>query len=61
MPYSVEKWFANKGIVVNTKTGKHFSKEPIPLNKAKKQEHLLQAIEHNPKFIPLGQHQSKKY
>ena len=28
---------------------------------AKKQEHLLQAIEHSPKFIPLGQHQSKKY
>jgi len=61
MPYSIEHWMKGKGIVVNTSTGRHFSKEPIPLEKAKKQERLLRAIEHNPSFIPLGQHPSKKF
>jgi len=56
MPYEIERWMGNKGIVVNTKTGHHFSKEPLNIEKAKKQERLLLAIEHNKKkFLPLGQ------
>jgi hypothetical protein len=61
MPYSLQLFGKNRGVVYNTKTGHSFSQKPIHLKNAKKQEHLLQAIEHNPKFIPLGQHQSKKY
>jgi hypothetical protein len=49
MPYSLEMW-KDKAIVVNTLTGKHFEKSPIPLVRAKKQLRLLQAIEHNPDF-----------
>ena len=40
MPYALERW-GNKAIVVNTKTGKHFSNSPIPLTNAKKQMSLL--------------------
>ena len=40
MPYALERW-GNKAIVVNSKTGKHFSNSPIPLVNAKKQMRLL--------------------
>ena len=56
MPYSIQLFGKGKGLVYNTKTGHHFSQHPIKLSNAKKQERLLRAI----KFIPLGQHQSKK-
>ena len=37
MPYEIEKWGKDKGIVVNAKTGKHFSNKPLPIAQAKKQ------------------------
>jgi len=52
MPYVLErsseghKFAQGKAIVVNSMTGKHFSKMPIPLAKAEKQMRLLQAVEH---------------
>ena len=36
MPYSIEHWGKDKGIVVDTK-GRHYSNKPIPIAKAKKQ------------------------
>jgi hypothetical protein len=55
MPYVLEKYpgisggtshrFAGKAIVVNTKTGHHFSKEPIPVKKAEAQMRLLQSLD----------------
>lgn len=36
MPYKLEKW-GDKAIVVNAKTGHHFSTRPLPLPTAKKQ------------------------
>ena len=36
MPYKIEKWGKNKGIVVDT-NGHHYSNDPIPLSRAKKQ------------------------
>jgi hypothetical protein len=42
MPYAIEHW-NNKGIVVNTKTGKHFSNKPIAMDKAKAQLRLLES------------------
>lgn len=51
MPYALERW--GKGaIVVDSKTGKHFSRSPIPLVDAKKQMRLLQAVEHG--YKPTG-------
>lgn len=44
--------FKGKAIVVNTMSGKHHSLEPIPLEKAKKQKRLLEAVEHG--FKPTG-------
>lgn len=44
MPYALEKW-GNKAIVVNTKTGKHFSNKPISDVKAKAQLRLLKSVE----------------
>ena len=38
--------FKGKAIVVNSQTGKHYSKSPIPLANAKAQMRLLQGIEH---------------
>ena len=58
MPYHLEKgsdghgFPKGKAIVVNSATGKHFSKSPIPLANAKKQMRLLQAVEHG--FKPTG-------
>lgn len=44
--------FGGKAIVVNSQTGKHYSLAPIPLEKAKKQMRLLNAVEHG--FKPTG-------
>ena len=57
MPYHLELGsdghsFKGKAIVVNTQTGKHHSKSPIPVERAKKQMRLLQAVEHG--FKPTG-------
>ena len=46
MPYHLELGsdghsFKGRAIVVNSKTGKHFSSSPIPLASAKKQMKLL--------------------
>lgn len=41
---------SGKAIVVNTKTGHHYSKEPIPIKKAKAQLRVLEAAyKKNPK------------
>ena len=58
MPYHLELGSSGhnfphgKAIVVNTMTGEHYSKKPIPMEKAKKQERLLRAVEHG--FKPSG-------
>ena len=52
MPFTILKSGENKGIVLNTKTGKTYSDSPIPLYRAKRQERLLRAIEHG--FKPTG-------
>lgn len=36
--------FEGKAIVVNSKTGEHFSKKPIPLEKAKAQKRVLEEV-----------------
>lgn len=48
MPYHLELGsdghsFKGKAIVVNTLTGKHYSKSPIPLIKAESQKRILEA------------------
>jgi hypothetical protein len=43
MPYAIELWGEKKGIVVNTQTGKHFSANPIPKEKAEAQLRLLES------------------
>lgn len=47
MPYALEiphnSSLAGKAIVVNTKTGEHYSKKPIPMKKAKAQLRILEA------------------
>jgi len=50
MPYHLElgsdgSSFKGKAIVVNTKTGKHYSTLPTPLVKAKAQMRVLEAAE----------------
>lgn len=47
MPYHLELGsdghkFAGKAIVVNTITGEHFSKMPIPIKKAEAQKRVLE-------------------
>lgn len=49
--------YGGKAIVVNTQTGKHHSTEPIPMERAKKQKRLLDAVEHG--FKPTGKKGSK--
>ena len=44
MPHALEHWGKGKAIVVNTQTGKHFSKSPIPLANAQKQLRLLRGV-----------------
>jgi len=51
MPLALEHW-GHKAIVVNTQSGKHYSKTPIPLANAKAQMRLLNAVEHG--FKPSG-------
>lgn len=48
MPYLLEHW-GKKAIVVNSQTGVHHSKNPIPLANAKAQLRLLQGVEHGMK------------
>jgi hypothetical protein len=43
MPYALEK-FGHKAIVINTQTGHHFSRQPIPLASAKAQLRLLDSL-----------------
>jgi len=51
MPYHIEKSSGGKrfpkgyGIVVNSKTGQHFSLKPIPIAKAEAQMRLLNMME----------------
>ena len=40
MPYALER-YGSKAIVVNMKTGKHYSTSPIPLADAKAQMRIL--------------------
>lgn len=42
MPFALENW-GKKAIVVNSKTGKHYSMKPISLVSAKKQKRVLEA------------------
>lgn len=54
MPYHLElgsdgRSFHGKAIVVNSKTGKHYSRSPIDIKKAKAQKRVLeQAIKKEP-------------
>ena len=41
MPFMLER-YGNKAIVVNTKSGKHYSTEPISLANAKAQMRILE-------------------
>ena len=52
MPYEIVRTGQGKGIVKNTQTGKEHSLSPIPINRARKQLRLLQAVEHG--FKPTG-------
>jgi hypothetical protein len=50
MPYHLELGsdghkFHGKAIVVNTMTGRHYSLDPIPIERAKAQMRLLEAVE----------------
>jgi hypothetical protein len=51
MPYHIElgsgghSFGKGKGIVVNSKTGKHYSGAPIPIQKAKAQLAILERAE----------------
>jgi hypothetical protein len=63
MPYFLEMGsgdhsYGGKAIVVNTMSGRHHSSEPIPLERAKKQKRLLEAVEHG--FKPTGKKPEKK-
>lgn len=63
MPFHLElgsdgSSYKGKAIVVNTMTGKHYSNEPIPKERAKKQMRLLQAVEHG--FVPTGKKAESK-
>lgn len=42
MPFILER-YGDKAIVVNTKSGKHYSSEPIPLANARKQMDILES------------------
>jgi len=53
MPYDIVKTGQDKGFVVNTKTGRHFSRSPIPLANAERQLRLLNTSE-SKYFRPTG-------
>jgi len=44
MPYEIARIGQDKGMVVNTTTGRQFSNSPIPLANAEKQIRLLRAV-----------------
>ena len=44
MPYKLERW-GDKAIVVNSRTGKHYSSSPIPVYDATKQMRILKDYE----------------
>ena len=44
MPYNLEYWSPHKAIVVNTLTGHHMERDPIPIKRAKAQLRLLEAL-----------------
>jgi len=44
MPYALERW-GDKAIVVNSKSGRHYSSKPIPVSNAKAQMRVLLAAE----------------
>jgi len=50
MPFKLELYSGNRAIVVNERSGHHYSQDPIPVKKARSQMRLLRAIEHNPDF-----------
>lgn len=54
MPLKLERW-GDKAIVVNTKTGKHYSTTPITIQKAKAQMRVLEAAEKKPS-LEVGPH-----
>lgn len=41
MPFALERW-GSKAIVVNTKSGKHYSQSPLPLKTAKAQMRVIE-------------------
>lgn len=43
MPYTLEH-YGKKAIVVNSKTGKHYSTVPISLKKAEAQKRVLETV-----------------
>ena len=50
MPYHLElgsdgNRFHGKAIVVNTMTGRHYSLDPMPMDRAKAQKRVLEAVE----------------
>jgi len=50
MPYHLElgsndEKYGGKAIVVNSKSGKHYSLKPIPMGKAEAQQRVLEAAE----------------
>jgi hypothetical protein len=47
MPYKLER-YGDKAIVVNTKSGKHYSNEPIALKSARSQ---MAALHHSNKYM----------
>lgn len=53
MPYEIVKTGQGKGFVLNTKSGKTYSDNPIPLVRAERQERLLRAVEHG--YKPTGE------
>ena len=53
MPYKLEPSIADKAkaIVVNTKTGRHYSLSPIPRERAEAQKRLLESLEKEKKRL----------
>ena len=50
MPFHLEH-FGDKAIVVNTRTGKHYSNSPIPLHDATKQMRILEAFKREKELL----------
>ena len=54
MPYEIVRLGDGKGYIKNTKTGRHFSKSPIPLANAERQMRLLES-EKAKYYRPMGE------